>query len=143
MYSPVVIDESTEFGARAARRLREERLAWLTTTDASGGPQPIPVWFLWDGETSVLVYSQPEKPKLRNIERNPRVSLHLDGNGDGGDIIVLSGEARISNDPPADRNAQYVRKYEWGFERNSWTPEQFARLYSVPVRIELRRLRGH
>jgi PPOX class probable F420-dependent enzyme len=138
-----VIDESTAFGARAARRLREERLAWLTTVDAAGRPQPIPVWFLWDDDASVLVYSQPDKPKLRNIERNPRVSLHLDGNGEGGDIVVLSGEARISDDPPANEHADYVRKYEWGFERNRWTPEQFARLYSVPIRIQLRRLRGH
>jgi PPOX class probable F420-dependent enzyme len=138
-----VIDEGTEFGARAARRLREEKLAWLTTVDGAGGPQPIPVWFLWDGETSVLIYSQPEKPKLRNIERTSRVSLHLDGNGEGGDIVVLSGEARISDDPPANENEAYVRKYEWGFARNRWTPEQFARLYSVPVRIQLQRLRGH
>jgi PPOX class probable F420-dependent enzyme len=111
--------------------------------DAAGRPQPIPVWFLWDDDASVLVYSQPDKPKLRNIERNPRVSLHLDGNGEGGDIVVLSGEARISDDPPANENEAYVRKYEWGFARNRWTPEQFARLYSVPVRIQLQRLRGH
>jgi PPOX class probable F420-dependent enzyme len=140
---PAVIDESTEFGARAARRLREERIAWLTTVDTSGTPQPIPVWFLWDGEASVLVYSQPATAKLRNLARNPRTGVHLDGDGEGGDIVVLSGEGRISDDPPADRNPEYVRKYEWGFERNGWTPGEFAQLYSVPIRIELRRLRGH
>jgi PPOX class probable F420-dependent enzyme len=138
-----VIDETTEFGARAARRLREDRLAWLTTVDAAGTPQPIPVWFLWDGKASVLVYSQPGTAKLRNLERSPRVSLHLDGDGQGGDIVVVTGEAQISDDPPADRVSEYVAKYTWGFERNRWTPEEMARMYSTPIRIQLRRLRGH
>ncbi len=44
-----MIDEATEFRARAARRLREERIAWLTTVGGSGMPQQVPVWFLWDG----------------------------------------------------------------------------------------------
>ena len=44
-----VIDESTEFGARVARRLREETVVWLTTVTPSGAPLPRPVGFLWDG----------------------------------------------------------------------------------------------
>jgi PPOX class probable F420-dependent enzyme len=78
-----MLDES-EFGRRAARRLKEERLAWLTTVSPKGTPQPVPVWFLWDGDASILLYSRPDKPKLRNITENPRVSLHLDGDGMGG-----------------------------------------------------------
>jgi PPOX class probable F420-dependent enzyme len=138
-----VIDEQTEFGSRAARRLGEEKLAWLTTVDGSGTPRPVPVWFLWDGEGSILLYSRPGMPKLRNIARNPRMSLHLDGDGTGGDIVVALGEARVSNDPPADRVPEYVAKYTWGFERNGWTAEEFAALYSVPIRISVRRVRGH
>ncbi len=98
-----MLEESSEFGRRAARRLREERLAWLTTVSPRGMPQPVPVWFLWDGDASILLYSRPDKPKLRNIGRNPRVSLHLDGNGQGGDVVVCLGEASVSNDPPSDR----------------------------------------
>ena len=138
-----MLDASTEFGARAARRLREEKLAWLTTVAPSGTPQPVPVWFLWDGEDSILVYSRPGTPKLRNLERNTYVSLHLDGDGRGGDIVVCLGEARVSSDPPADQVADYVAKYTWGFERNNWSATQFADLYSVPIRISVRRIRGH
>ena len=96
-----LFDTSSEFGQRAERRLREEWLAWLTTVDVKGMPQPVPVWFLWDGADSVLIYSKPDTPKLRAIARNPRVSLNLDGNGKGGDIVVLLGEAAVSADPPA------------------------------------------
>ena len=138
-----MLDERTEFGQRAARRLREERIAWLTTVSPRGGPQPVPVWFLWDGDSSMLVYSQPDTPKLRNIAGNARVSLHLDGNGRGGDIVVCVGRASVSDDPPAHRVSEYVEKYESLIEHNRWTPESFAADYSVPVRISLSRIRGH
>jgi PPOX class probable F420-dependent enzyme len=138
-----LIDASTEFGRRAERRLHEEKLAWLTTVDGSGSPQPVPVWFLWDGDDSILIYSQPDTAKLRSIERNSRVSLHLDGNGLGGDIVVATGEAAVSDDPPADELPAYVDKYTSLIERNRWTPEQFAGMYSVPIRVRVRRVRGH
>jgi PPOX class probable F420-dependent enzyme len=138
-----MLDLGTEFGARAARRLREDVLAWLTTVDRRGTPQPIPVWFLWDGDSSILLYSRPDKPKLRNIEANPRVSFNLDGNGRGGDIVVCLGEARVSDDPPADEIPDYVEKYAPLIERNRWTPSSFAADYSVPLRIAITRIRGH
>ena len=138
-----MIDEATEFGRRAARRLREERVGWLTTVSPQGTPSPVPVWFLWDGDRSVLLYSRPGTPKLRNIEQNPRVSLNLDGNGQGGDIVVCVGTARVSDDPSADRVTEYVDKYAPLIERNRWSPESFAADYSVPIRIDLTRVRGH
>jgi PPOX class probable F420-dependent enzyme len=137
------LDRSTEFGQRAERRLHEEKLAWLTTVATDGTPQPVPVWFLWDGAESILIYSRPGTPKLRAIERNPRVSLNLDGNGTGGDIVVVTGEASVSDDPPAHELPAYVEKYQWGFDRNNWTAESFAADYSVPVRVLVRRVRGH
>jgi PPOX class probable F420-dependent enzyme len=138
------LDTSTEFGRRAERRLRDEKLAWLTTVDSKGTPQPIPVWFLWDGDESVLIYSRPDTPKLRAIAANPRVSLNLDGNGRGGDIVVATGEAAVSDDePPAHEVPEYVDKYRPLIERNRWSPESFATDYSVPIRVRLRRIRGH
>jgi PPOX class probable F420-dependent enzyme len=138
-----MLDESSEFGQRAARRLRDERLAWLTTVSPRGTPQPVPVWFLWDGDASILLYSRPDTPKLRNISANPPVSLHLDGNGQGGDIVVCLGHALVSDDPPAHEIDEYVEKYRALIERNRWTPESFAADYSVPLRIAITRIRGH
>ena len=137
-----MLDETTEFGRRATRRLDEAIIGWLTTVTPEGGPRPIPVWFLWDGDRSILLYSRPGKPKLRNIARNPRVSLHLDGDGQGGNVVVLLGDARVSDDPPADQVPEYVAKYTWGFERNGWTAREFAEDYSVPIRIAVGRVRG-
>jgi len=137
------IDVGSEFGRRADRRLRDELIYWLVTVDPDGTPQPSPVWALRDGET-FLVYSQPDTPKLRNIASRPRVALHLDGDGRGGDVVVVTGEARIeSNAPAADRVEAYVVKYRDGMRRIGMTPESFARAYSVAIRIIPTRLRGH
>ena len=42
-----MIDDSTPAGRRAARRLTEETIGWLTTVSPSGTPHTSPVWFLW------------------------------------------------------------------------------------------------
>ena len=139
---PFAIDTATPFGERAERRLREDRLAWLTTVSADGTPQPVPVWFLWDGADSFLIYSKPNTAKLRNIAARPRVSLHLDGNGQGGDIVAVLGSAAVANDPPAHEVPAYVEKYGAFIARNTWTPESFAADYSVPLRITATGLRG-
>ena len=142
-YDRVVIDDGTEFGSRAARHLREDRIAWMTTVTPGGTPVPRPVWFLWDGDTEVLMFSR-ESPRVRNIEANPRISLNFDGDGGGGDIVVVTGTATVERDAePAYRVPEYVEKYGWGFESLRMTPEEFSQEYSVPVRILLGRLDGH
>jgi PPOX class probable F420-dependent enzyme len=139
-----VIDLSSDFGAHAARRLREEVVVWLTTVGPGGAPLPTPVWFLWDGEQTIHVRSLPSARRVEHIEANEHVALHFDGNGEGGDIVVLSGRARIEEGAaPADRLDGYVEKYADRMAGIGLTPEQFAERYSAPIRIELTRLRGH
>ena len=85
-----MLDFHTQFGRHVNRRLREEKIIWLTTVDSENTPQPRPVWFQWDRET-VLIFSQQNKAKLRHISHNPRVSLNFNTDGDGGDVAVLIG----------------------------------------------------
>src|SRR5919205_2201295 len=92
-------DPSTPFGERVARRLREEPVIWFTTVDEKGTPQPNPVWFLWDEVSAeFLIYSLSGARRLQHVQHNPRVALHFDGNGSGGDIIVFTGQVRFSPD---------------------------------------------
>ncbi|WP_280234099.1 TIGR03667 family PPOX class F420-dependent oxidoreductase [Nocardia cyriacigeorgica] len=140
--SAQLIDTSTEFGAGVAKRLEQEQVVWLTTVGPTGTPQPNPVWFLWrDGE--FLLFSQPDRPKLRNIARNPRVALHLNSTESGGDVVVLTGAARIDDTDPAPAETDaYVEKYTEGLVSISMTRDQFFEEYSVPIRITPDRLRG-
>ena len=137
----MIVDESTAFGARVASHLREEIVVWMTSVSPSGKPLPMPVWFLWEGGESVVMFSQ-EGARTRNLAANPNVTLNFAGDGRGGDIVVLSGAATIGG-PPANEVGAYIQKYEDHIARIGHTPESFAAKYSVPVRIELTKLRGH
>ncbi len=141
----VLPSPETPFGERVARRLRAEPVIWLTTTGSDGTPQPNPVWFYWDEESqSILIYSLADAARLRHIEQCPRVSLNFDGNGQGGDIIVLTGAARLSpEDPPADQHSAYCEKYRDFIARSFGTPENFAAKYSTALRVTPTRVRGH
>jgi PPOX class probable F420-dependent enzyme len=139
-----MLDFTTSFGRRAADRLRDETIIWLTTMGTDGSPQPRPVWFWWDGDKTVLIYSKSDTHKLRHLHHNARVALHFDSDGRGGDIVVLTGTANV--DPEvvaADRHPQYREKYETGFKRINMSAEEFAETYRVPIQVHLTSLRGH
>jgi PPOX class probable F420-dependent enzyme len=138
-----MIDFSSEHGSRAMAHLRDETVVWLTTVSPAGAPLPMPVWFLFDGQESVLVYSM-SGARVRNVQANPKVTLNFPGDGGGGDIVVLSGEATIdANVPSAELNSAYLAKYEQLIGRLGLSPAGFAERYAVPIRIGLNRLRGH
>ena len=138
-----MIDFSGEHGSRAMVHLRDETVVWLTTVSPTGAPLPMPVWFLFDGQESVLVYSM-SGARVRNVQTNPKVTLNFSGDGRGGDIVVFSGEATIDADAPsAERNGAYLAKYEPLIGRLGLSPAGFAERYGVPIRIRLKRLRGH
>ena len=138
-----LIDTSTEFGQRARRRLETEIVIWLITQGKNGTPQPSPVWFLPDSDDEILIYSQPDKPKLRNIDAHPTVALTFNATPDGDDVVIFHGEARIARDTPgADAVPAYIAKYDQAIAALDMTPESFGAEYSVPVRVKLARLRG-
>ncbi len=137
-----MIDESTEFGARAARHLREETVVWLTTVTPAGAPLPRPVGFLWSGGDQITVYSQPGA-RIRNIRRNPMVTLNFRGDPNGGDIVVLTGLAEVDEHAPsAAENSAWVDKYAKDWARAGMTAESFSQRFSVPVRIRITRVDG-
>ncbi len=142
--TPFTIDETTTFGARAATRLREEVVAWFITVSPSGAPSANPVWFRWDGADGVVGHSLPDAARVRHVAAEPRVSLHFDSNGQGGDIVVLSALAQARpDDPRADQDPAYVAKYADHFTRIGLTPATFALRYSLPITLTLTGLRGH
>lgn len=133
-------DTGADSGARALERLEAERIAWLTTVAEDGTPQTSPVWFLWE-EGTLLIYSL-ESPRVRNLAHHPKVSLNLDGNGLGGDIVILEGEASVdSGAPSAADNPAYLVKYRRVMDGYGWTPEWFAERYCVPIRVTPTRFR--
>ncbi len=71
-------------------------------------------------------------------------SPHFDGDDLDGDIIVFLGEAQIDEQiPPVNTIQAFVEKYQNGLERINLTPNQFAKKYSVPIRVVPITVRGH
>jgi PPOX class probable F420-dependent enzyme len=137
-----MIDFTTPIGRKIKRRLRTERIIWLTTIDSQHTPQPRPVWFHWDGAT-LLIFSQADVAKVRHIKANPRVALNFNTDAEGGEVGVLIGKAVIAAVPvPATRWQAYVRKYRAGIKDLNMTPAQMAAAYSVPILVTPISLRG-
>lgn len=124
-----------------ARRLDKDRIIWLTTVRADGQPQSAPVWYLQEGE-EILVWSF-DGARITNLQQNAKVTLHLNDNGRGDDIVIIEAEASI--DPalgPGSANPDFARRYQRlldSFNRN-W--EWFDRDYPVPLRIRPTRIRA-
>lgn len=136
-----MLNLSAEASAALAERLRTDTVAWITTVTADGQPQSSPVWFLWDG-SEFLVYAQPRSWKVRNIRVNPRVSLHLNSDRDGGQVATFEGSAQISGEhPPVHQVDQYLAKYREGIAGIGMTPEQMSAEYSIALRITPTRVR--
>jgi PPOX class probable F420-dependent enzyme len=92
----------------------------------------------------MLIYSLTDATRLGHLRRTPRVALNFDGDGKGGDIIVITGDARVSlADPPADQHAAFCQKYQDYIARSFGTPSAFAAKYSVALRVTPTKVRGH
>jgi PPOX class probable F420-dependent enzyme len=137
-----MLDFSTRFGRHVKRRLRQEKIIWLTTVDSHNTPQPRPVWFHWDGET-ILIFSERQKAKLRHIPGNPKVALNLNTDEEGGDVVVLIGDAQILDEPPDPNRVQtYLRKYRASIKDLGMTIKEFTDAYAIPILVTPQAMRG-
>ena len=133
-------DLAVDRRSRVDTRLQTNLMAWLTTVSPTGKPDLVPVWFLLRDDDSVLMYSQPSKAKLRNIDANPNVALGLDVTDIGRDVIRIEGTAvRATDHPPADRVPEYVAKYVERIGAIFGTPERFAEAFSEAIVITPRK----
>ena len=85
--------------ADSARALLEsDALGHLVTLNRDGSPQVTCIWVGLDGDEIVSAHLRPQQ-KLRNVERDPRVSLSIEGSviNELGlkHYLVVHGRARI------------------------------------------------
>ncbi len=121
----------------AESRLKKEIVIWFVTAGADRKPQAVPVWFLFDGR-SFLIYSR-DGVKVRDVQANPRVELHLNSDEVGDDLVRISGEAKIETRSPRRLQDAYARKYGGEIKRLGTTPKSFLETYHNAIRV--RRLR--
>jgi PPOX class probable F420-dependent enzyme len=130
-----LLDLKKRRDAHIDQRLRQDPMAWLITVRPDGRPHSVIVWFLWDGET-FLIFSRPNKQKLRNLQHNPNVLLSIDDTYLGRDPITIEGTGTLLSPDEVDTTLDaYVQKYGVMMMQLGLTPTTMAQIYSEPIRI--------
>jgi PPOX class probable F420-dependent enzyme len=91
-------------------------LARLATADpASGQPHVVPVWFAWDG-SSVWISSYRSTRKIRDLEKNKRVSIVVDTAAENTEnmAVIFEGEVELVTEPR-----------DWLEKQISWVYEKY------------------
>jgi hypothetical protein len=119
--------QARELAAFGRARFGSE-VAYLATIRADGGPRVHPVTPII-GE-QLFLFMEPTSPKGKDLERDPRYSLHcsVEDSGGGSGEFYVRGTARRSDDPalreqavaaasytPADRYILFVLSVEYAF----------------------------
>jgi PPOX class probable F420-dependent enzyme len=124
-----------ELTERIERHLTEDQIAWLTTVTPGGRPAPRPVWFIWDG-AAIIVYSLNDGAKLRHIQANNQVAVHFNSSAEGGDVVVISGQAeRVPDAPIPSEFPGFGDKYAARIAAMGQTPQWYDDAYGTALRI--------
>lgn len=105
------------------RYLPTKDVVVLAMLNTAGGPLATPMWFVNDDEQLVMV-SVDGLAKIRNLERDPRVSVVAEGGERGGiNGVVLAGDVRFLDGE---------ERLEWGGRfRDKYSPD-IERLWGSP-----------
>jgi PPOX class probable F420-dependent enzyme len=100
--------------APARALIESATVATVATINADGSPHLSAAWIGLDGDEIVFA-TVPDQRKLRNIRRDPRVSLILQGNrvNEWGlqEYMVVEGRARITEGGAADLLQKLAHTY--------------------------------
>ncbi|GAA1573916.1 PPOX class F420-dependent oxidoreductase [Kribbella sancticallisti] len=95
--------------------LASTAVAFVSTIGKHGEPQVTPLWFLWDGE-SVRISLVEGRQKLRNLRRDPRISLVVVDPARPTHYIELRGRvSELAPDPDFDLERAVATKYTGGW----------------------------
>src|SRR3569623_295230 len=91
--------------------MRTNHRAVMATFRSDGRPQLSPVTTAVDGDGRVLISSRQTAIKVKNLRRDPRVSLAVMNDGFFGEWYQVEGTAEIVEQPEAlDVLVEYYRR---------------------------------
>jgi PPOX class probable F420-dependent enzyme len=94
------------------RFLATKDVAVLATVQTDGAPLAMPMWFL-HAPSSLTMISVADTQKVRNLRRDPRVSVVAEAVASGGEVrgVTVQGRAEFLPDGP-ERRALVERFHE-------------------------------
>ena len=90
---------------------RNPLLAILSTVNPNGTPQSTPVWYEYDGE-AFIVTSFADRIKVRNIRRNPAVSLVVMDTVSYGEPLTVNGTAELIEEGAQEATLRGAIRYQ-------------------------------
>jgi PPOX class probable F420-dependent enzyme len=104
---PMGLDDTSVQGFLATKEV-----AVLATLQADGAPLAMPMWFL-HAPSALTMISVADTQKVRNLRRDPRVSVVAEAVSDNGEIrgVTVQGRAEFLPDSP-ERRALVDRFHE-------------------------------
>ena len=120
------------------------RFAVFGTNSVDGPPQLTTVWFLYEAG-ALYVGIERRSVKYRNLHRDPRVALCMDGEHPDGRTVVVYGLAEVleSGTPESDRIAwRLTRRYHDTDEEARRYQESVSDLDPVLIKVTPQRIVG-
>ncbi len=90
---------TTERVRHARARLAADVDLWIATAAEDGEPYLIPLSYLWH-EHRIFLATPETSTTVRNVRRDPRVRLTLDGTRD---VVLIDGQAQVAPAGDIDR----------------------------------------
>ena len=116
-------------------------LATFTVVSADGFAHSTPVWYLPEPEGSATVLIDPASVKARILKRDPRATVLIVNNAEGGDRWVMyRGNARISEDRIDDLMVRISTRYMGDTEGRKYAASYGKPLPFVAVTLRNPRL---
>ena len=105
----------------AQELLGSKELARLAYSWLDGTPRVVPIWFHWTGK-ALTFGSPPKAPKLRALEREPRVAVTIDaGGGWPYHALMVRGDAAVEMlEDVSEEYAAAARRYFGDEQGDAW-----------------------
>ena len=107
--------------------LQADRHAILATNGRNGAPQLTPVWYIFE-EGVLYVSAQTSTVKVKNLRRDPTVTVCIDGGRGDARYVVFYGNAELIE--PGERQ----RALRWRIVKHYYADESEAERYYETIR---------
>ena len=125
--------------AEIAAYLAEVHVAHLVTVRRNGRPHVAPVWFV-EEDGRALVIAGANAIKVRNIRRNPVVSLSIATDLRPFQYVVLEGEVQVTDDDLTSVVERICVRYDGQERGRAFAEELLAGGQTVVIDIRVSRV---
>jgi PPOX class probable F420-dependent enzyme len=115
--------------------LHEPHLARLSTINPDGTPHTMPIWYEWrDG--AIWMSTQSIQRKVKNMQRDPRVTVLIDKDGFPYKGVMIYGEASLDFEDAVNKRISIFERYFGDHARAVAYAQELAKKWEpVMVRI--------